>query len=68
MIPPKYQIPPHKTIIENILKFLLDHKKGKYAEEIVTFCSISRHKCTEYLTVLVKSDILLRVNNKVLAS
>ncbi|OLY78078.1 hypothetical protein AYI68_g7883 [Smittium mucronatum] len=70
ILPNKYRSQPHRGIVEAILKELSLFPEGKQQHELMRDIGglvggvLSKSKWSEYLTMLEKNEILLKIKNK----
>ncbi|PVU99573.1 hypothetical protein BB559_000589 [Furculomyces boomerangus] len=66
VLPSRYRSMPHKSILETILKELNTNPEGIYLHELMRDVGggLSKSKWTEYMNVLVKFDVVSKINRK----
>ncbi|KAF9169966.1 hypothetical protein BGX21_000278, partial [Mortierella sp. AD011] len=55
---------PHRGPIEAIMRSLSDHIEGQTLPELVSVTSVARHRCNEYLSVLINAKEIVKTNQK----
>ncbi|KAF8982087.1 hypothetical protein BGZ52_002208 [Haplosporangium bisporale] len=63
-LPLKYRDEPHRGALEAIMRSLAEHIEGQYLPELVAVAGVARHRCNEYLGVLVHAKEVIKTSNK----
>ncbi|KAI1317967.1 hypothetical protein EDD11_007489 [Mortierella claussenii] len=63
-LPLKYRDEPHRGPIEAIMRSLSDHIEGQTLPELVAVAGVARHRCNDYLGVLIHAKEVIRTNQK----
>ncbi|KAG0342773.1 hypothetical protein BG004_005592 [Podila humilis] len=63
-LPLKYRDEPHRGSLEAIMRSLAEHIEGQYLPELVAVAGVARHRCNEYLGVLVHAKEVIKTNHK----
>ncbi|KAF9346841.1 hypothetical protein BGX26_001656 [Mortierella sp. AD094] len=63
-LPLRYRDEPHRGPIEAIMRSLSDHIEGQTLPELVAVANVARHRCNEYLGVLIHAKEIVRTNQK----
>ncbi|KAG0038237.1 hypothetical protein BGZ82_000748 [Podila clonocystis] len=63
-LPLKYRDEPHRGALEAIMRSLGEHIEGQYLPELVAVAGVARHRCNEYLGVLVHAKEVIKTSHK----
>ncbi|KAG0206831.1 hypothetical protein BGX28_001816 [Mortierella sp. GBA30] len=63
-LPLKYRDEPHRAPIEAIMRSLADNIEGQYLPDLVAVAGVARHRCNEYLGVLIHAKEVIKTSNK----
>ncbi|KAF9985532.1 hypothetical protein BGZ65_010622 [Modicella reniformis] len=63
-LPLRYREEAHRVPIEGIMRSLSEHIDGQTLPELVAVAGVQRHRCNEYLGVLVHAKEIVRTNQK----
>ncbi|KAG0047683.1 hypothetical protein BGZ83_007308 [Gryganskiella cystojenkinii] len=63
-LPLRYREEPHSGPIEAIMRSLGDNMEGQQLPDLVSVAGVARHKCNDYLQLLVQAKEIVRTNNK----
>ncbi|KAF9916797.1 hypothetical protein BX616_002793 [Lobosporangium transversale] len=63
-LPLRYRNEPHRGFIETIMRSLSEHIEGQTLPELVALTNLVRHRCNEYLGVLIHAKEVVRNNQK----
>ncbi|KAG0357280.1 hypothetical protein BG005_003767, partial [Podila minutissima] len=63
-LPLKYRDEPHCGALEAIMWSLGEHIEGQYLPELVAVVGVVRHRCNEYLGVLVHAKEVIKTSHK----
>ncbi|KAG0298238.1 hypothetical protein BGZ98_000267 [Dissophora globulifera] len=63
-LPLRYRDEPHRTPIETIMRSLSEHIEGQGLPELAAVSNVPRHRCNEYLGVLIHAKEVIRNNQK----
>ncbi|KAG0266585.1 hypothetical protein BG011_001774 [Mortierella polycephala] len=63
-LPLKYRDEPHRGPIEAIMRSLAENIEGQQLPELVPVAGVARHRCNEYLGVLVHAKEVIKTNHK----
>ncbi|KAF9112511.1 hypothetical protein BGX27_003268 [Mortierella sp. AM989] len=63
-LPLRYRDEPHRAPIEAIMRSLSEHIEGQPLPELVAVTGTARHRCNEYLGVLIHAKEVVRNNQK----
>ncbi|KAF9420075.1 DASH complex subunit dam1 [Podila epigama] len=65
-LPLKYRDEPHRSALEAIMRSLAEHSEGQYLPDLVAAVGmgVARHRCNEYLGVLVHAKEVVKTSNK----
>lgn len=63
-LPLRYRDEPHRAPIEAIMRSLSENIEGRTLPELVAVAGVARHRCNEYLGVLIHAKEVIKTSQK----